>query len=114
LLGFVGVELEAGVSIVFAVIFGIAVDDTIHFLSKYKLARNKGLSVEDSLKITFTETGKAICLTTIILFFGFLVMLFSIHPPSVIVGTLIAVTLFSALFSDLLFIPVLIRWFLRE
>ena len=35
LLGFLGIELEAGVSIVFAVIFGIAVDDTIHFLSKY-------------------------------------------------------------------------------
>ncbi|MEL6357917.1 MAG: MMPL family transporter, partial [Bacteroidota bacterium] len=40
-IGFLGIELEAGVSIVFAVIFGIAVDDTIHFLSKYKLARNK-------------------------------------------------------------------------
>lgn len=114
LLGFIGVELEAGVSIVFAVIFGIAVDDTIHFLSKFKLARNKGKSIEESLKITFTETGKAICLTTIILFFGFLVMLFSIHPPSVVVGTLIAVTLFSALISDLLFIPLMIRWFLKE
>ena len=112
LLGYLGVELEAGVSIVFAVIFGIAVDDTIHFLSKFKLAQNKGLSIEESLKITFTETGKAICLTTIILFFGFLIMLFSIHPPSVIVGTLIAATLFSALFGDLLFIPVLIRWLL--
>ncbi len=109
LLGFLGVELEAGVSIVFAVIFGIAVDDTIHFLSKYKLARNKGLDEEAALLVTFTETGKAICLTTVILFFGFLVMLFSIHPPSVTIGLLISVTLFSALISDLLIIPVLIR-----
>ena len=114
LLGFLGIELEAGVSIVFAVIFGIAVDDTIHFLSKYKLSRNKGYTMEESLKITFEETGKAICLTTIILFFGFLVMLFSIHPPSVVVGTLISVTLFSALFSDLLFIPILMRALLKE
>lgn len=110
LLGYLGIELEAGVSIVFAVIFGIAVDDTIHFLSKYKLARNKGYDVEESLRITFVETGKAICLTTIILFFGFLVMLFSIHPPSVVIGLLISLTLFSALISDLLLIPVLIRW----
>ena len=114
LLGFIGVELEAGVSIVFAVIFGIAVDDTIHFLSKYKLSRGKGMSVEDALYVTFTETGKAIVLTTIILFFGFLVMLFSIHPPSVTVGLLISLTLFSALFADLLFIPPLIRWLMPD
>ncbi|MEL6275386.1 MAG: MMPL family transporter, partial [Bacteroidota bacterium] len=76
-IGFLGIELEAGVSIVFAVIFGIAVDDTIHFLSKYKLARNKGLDVDQAIHITFKETGKAIVLTSIVLFFGFLVMLFS-------------------------------------
>ena len=110
LLGFFGIELEAGISIVFAVVFGIAVDDTIHFLSKFKLAQNKGLSVEESLRITFLETGKAICLTTLILFFGFLVLLFSIHPPSVVVGMLISVTLVSALVGDLLLIPILIRW----
>ncbi|MEM8525446.1 MAG: MMPL family transporter [Bacteroidota bacterium] len=114
LLGYLNIELEAGVAIVFAVIFGIAVDDTIHFLSKFKLARNKGKTVEEALLITFTETGKAIALTTIILFFGFLVMLFSIHPPSVVIGMLISVTLFSALFSDLLFIPLLIRWMMRD
>jgi len=114
LLGFLKVDLEAGVSIVFAVVFGIAVDDTIHFLSKYKLARNKGLSVEESLEITFLETGKAIVLTSIILFFGFLVMLFSVHPPSVVVGLLISLTLVSALVSDLLLIPVLIRWIMPK
>lgn len=114
LLGYIGIELEAGVSIVFAVIFGIAVDDTIHFLSKFKLAQNKGHDIETALRITFLETGKAICLTTLILFFGFLVMLFSIHPPSVTIGLLISLTLFSALISDLLLIPVLIRWFLGD
>lgn len=110
LIGYLGIELEAGVSIVFAVIFGIAVDDSIHFLSKYKLALNKGLDREAAIQITFLETGKAIVLTSIILFFGFLVMLFSIHPPSVVVGLLISLTLLSALVSDLLLIPVLIRW----
>lgn len=110
LIGYLAIELEAGVSIVFAVIFGIAVDDTIHFLSKYKLALNKGMEREEAIKITFVETGKAIVLTSIILFFGFLVMLFSIHPPSVVVGLLISLTLLSALVSDLLLIPVMIRW----
>jgi predicted RND superfamily exporter protein len=114
LLGYLNIELEAGIAIVFAVIFGIAVDDTIHFLSKFKLSRDKGKTIEEALHITFLETGKAIALTTIILFFGFLVMLFSIHPPSVVIGLLISLTLFSALFSDLLFIPILIRWLMKE
>ncbi|MCB0705930.1 MAG: MMPL family transporter [Saprospiraceae bacterium] len=114
MLGFLGIELEAGVAIVFAVAFGIAVDDTIHFLSKVKLVRNRGKSLEESLRITTMETGKAIVLTSVILFFGFLVMLFSIHPPSVTVGLLISMTLFSALLSDLLFIPPLMRWLMPE
>jgi len=114
LLGYLGIELEAGVSIVFAVVFGIAVDDTIHFLSKYKLARNKGKTIEESIKVTFQETGKAITFTTIILFFGFMVMFFSNHPPSVTVGILISVTLVGALICDLFLLPVLMRNFLKE
>ncbi|THH37916.1 efflux RND transporter permease subunit [Neolewinella litorea] len=110
MLGFLGIELEAGVSIVFAVIFGIAVDDTIHFLSKYKLARRRGLPVQEAIHLTFRETGKAIVLTSVVLFFGFLVMLFSISPPSVTIGLLISLTLASALISDLLLIPLLLRW----
>lgn len=114
LLGFLGIQLEAGVSIVFAVVFGIAVDDTIHFLSKYKLARNKKKSVEESIKITFEETGKAITFTTIILFFGFLMMFFSNHPPTVTVGILISVTLVGALICDLFLLPVLMRSILKD
>lgn len=113
ILGYLGIELEAGISIVFAVIFGIAVDDTIHFLSKYKLARLAGKPMEPALKVTFTETGKAIVLTSIVLFFGFLIMLFSINPPSVTVGLLISATLISALLADLLLIPVMIRKWLK-
>ena len=109
-LGYLGIELEAGVSIVFAIIFGIAVDDTIHFLAKYKLARDKGLDTEAAIALTFREAGKAIVLTSIVLFFGFLVMLFSIHPPSVTIGLLISLTLLSAVFSDLLLIPLMLRW----
>ncbi len=110
MLGFLGIELDAGVSIVFAIIFGIAVDDTIHFLSKYKLARRRGLAVTEAIHLTFRETGKAIVLTSVVLFFGFLVMLFSISPPSVTIGLLISLTLASALVSDLLLIPILLKW----
>ncbi|MFN7119314.1 MAG: efflux RND transporter permease subunit, partial [Saprospiraceae bacterium] len=113
-LGFVGVELEAGISIIFSVIFGIAVDDSIHFLSKFKLAQQKGLDREAALRITFLEAGKPIVLTTVLLFFGFLVMLFSSSPTTATVGWLISITLVTALICDLFMLPVLIRWFLKE
>jgi len=114
ILGFVGVDLEAGIAIVFAIAFGIAVDDTIHFLSKYKLERGKGKSVDQALEVTFKETGKAIIITSIILFFGFLVLFFSIHPPSRSIGILIAVTLVTALVADLYLIPILIRMMIKK
>ncbi|HRG64347.1 MAG TPA: MMPL family transporter, partial [Saprospiraceae bacterium] len=113
LLGYFNIELEAGISIIFAVIFGIAVDDTIHFLTRFKLCIGEGLSVEESLAATFKDTGKALVLTTVILFFGFLVMLFSSHPPSLIVGVLVSITLVSALICDLYLLPLLIRYWYK-
>jgi uncharacterized protein len=114
LLGFLGVPLEAGIATVFSIVFGIATDDTVHFLSNFKVCRTQGMSVEDSIRLTLAETGKAMCLSSIILFFSFLVMLFSIHPPSVMVGALVSVTLMGALFCDLLLAPVLVRWLIKD
>lgn len=111
ILGFLGIPLEAGLSVVFAIVFGIAVDDTIHFLGKYKLGITQGLSKEEALEKTFTHTGRALVITTIILFFGFMVMLFSIHQPSITIGIIISVTLMAALIIDLLLLPVLLRKF---
>ena len=109
ILGFLGIPLEAGLSVVFAIVFGIAVDDTIHFLGKYKLGITQGLDKEASLEKTFAQTGRALVITTIILFFGFMVMLFSIHQPSITIGLIISVTLVTALILDLLLLPVLLR-----
>lgn len=111
ILGFLGIPLEAGLSVIFAIVFGIAVDDTIHFLGKYKLGITQGLSKEAALEKTFAQTGRALVITTLILFFGFMVMLFSIHQPSITIGIIISVTLAAALVIDLLLLPVLLRKF---
>lgn len=113
-LGFLNIPLEASLSVVFAIVFGIAVDDTIHFLGKYKLGITQRLTQEESLDKTFAHTGRALVITTIILFFGFMVMLFSIHQPSITIGLIISVTLVTALILDLLLLPVLIRKMLKE
>ena len=109
IIGFLGIALEAGVAIVFAIIFGIAIDDTIHLLSKFKLCKSKGMDTETAIQTTLTETGKAICLTTVILFFGFLSLFMSSNPPAITVGLLISSTLLSALICDVLIIPVMLR-----
>ncbi len=112
-MGFYGIELEAGVSIVFSVIFGIAVDDTIHTLSKLKAFRDKGYKTDSALYMTMMEVGKPMIHTAIILFFGFMVMLFSVNPPSQNVGILMSFTLASALVSDLFLLPVMARWLMK-
>ncbi len=109
LLGYFGITLDAGISIIFTIVLGIAVDDSIHFLSRFKLLRGQGIAVEHAIQATMMETGKPIVQTTILLFFGFLVLLFSINPPSVYVGLVISTTLVSALVCDLLLLPVLLR-----
>lgn len=109
ILGYADIPLEAGVAIVFAIIFGIAIDDTIHLLSKFKLTKDRGYNTEESIRITLLETGKALCLTTVILFFGFLSLLMSVNPPAITIGILISSTLVSALVCDLLIIPIMLR-----
>ncbi|KAA2216756.1 efflux RND transporter permease subunit [Maribacter flavus] len=113
-LGYLNIPLEASLSVVFAIVFGIAVDDTIHFLGKYKLGITQGLTQEQALEKTFAHTGRALVITTLILFFGFLVLLFSIHQPSITIGIIISVTLVTALILDILLLPVLIRKMIKE
>lgn len=114
MLGALGIALDASTAIIFAIAFGIAVDDSIHFLSKFRHERALGAPLETALERCFTETGKAIFLTSIILFFGFGVLLFSATPGTVYVGLMISLTLFSAVFADLLLLPWLIRLFRRS
>jgi len=113
-MGYLGIDMEAGVSIIFTVIFGIAVDDTIHFLTRYKLARSAGMHNDASIQVTIMESGKAIIITSIVLFFGFMNMIFSVSPPTFNIGILISTTLVGALLCDIFLLPVLMRYTYRD
>ena len=67
IMGLMGVELKISTAIIFTIAFGIAVDDTIHFLGKYKFELMKGKSPLYALKRSYLTTGKAMILTTLIL-----------------------------------------------
>jgi len=113
-MGFTGIPLKVTTSIIFTIAFGIAVDDTIHFLSKFRLELAKGKSKMYALKRTYISTGKAIVITSLILCGGFLTLIFSDFLGTYYVGLLISLTLIFAVLSDLLLLPVLIMLFYKS
>lgn len=109
-MGYFGISLKASTSIIFTLAFGIAVDDTIHFLSKLKLQFQKELDLDTALRNTFQETGKALCITTFILFCGFGSLIGSDFAATFYIGLLLSITLLSALIADLFLLPVVVYW----
>jgi predicted RND superfamily exporter protein len=112
-MGFVGVELKISTAIIFTIAFGIAVDDTIHFLGKFKFELMKGRTKVYALKRSYMTTGKAMILTTFILCAGFALLGFSSFLGTFYLGILICITLFVALIADLTLLPVLILLFYK-
>jgi predicted RND superfamily exporter protein len=113
-LGFVGIDLKVSTAIIFTISFGIAVDDTIHFMSKFKLELNKGKSFLYALKRTYLSTGRAIVLTTLILCSGFLLLMLSDFLGTFYIGLLLSLTLLFALISDLFILPILLLYFFKN
>jgi len=107
-MGYLGIDLKTSTSIVFTIAFGIAVDDTIHFLGKFKYELMKGKSKVYALKRTYLTTGKAMILTTLILCAGFLLLVFSSFLGTFNMGLLLCITLFVALIADITILPVLL------
>ena len=105
---FVG-EVGLGLSVVMGVTLGIIVDDTVHFLSKYVRARREmNLSSEDAVRYSFSNVGKALLITTMVLVAGFGVMATSTFKVNADMGLLTAVTILIALIIDFFFLPPLL------
>jgi uncharacterized protein len=113
-LGFAGVDLKVSTAVIFTISFGIAVDDTLHFISRFRQELQKGKSIIYAVKRTFLSTGRAIVLTSVILCAGFLLLIFSDFLGTFYVGLLISLTLLFALLCDLFLLPVLILLFFKE
>jgi len=112
-MGFTGVELKTSTSIIFTIAFGIAVDDTIHFLGKFKYELMKGKGKLYALKRSYLSTGKAMILTTLILSSGFLLLMFSSFLGTFYMGLLLCITFIVALVADLTLLPVLLLLFYK-
>lgn len=113
-MGVAGFDLKVSTSIIFGIAFGIAVDDSIHFLSKYRLELGKGRSHIWALRRTSISTGKAIILTSLILCAGFATLISSDFTSTYYVGLLISITLAVAVLADLVTLPVLLDRFAKR
>jgi len=113
-MGLFGIKLTASTAIVFVISFGIAVDDTIHFLTRYKLERNLGRTQDVAIRNTILGTGKAMIITSLVLMSGFVLLLASNFGGTFNTGLFTALTIIFALLADIFLIPILIRRILKD
>lgn len=100
--------LDIGTVLVTSVCLGIAVDDTIHFLSGYHHWLREGHERESAIAMVFTHTGPALVVTTLVLVAGFGTFAFASYVPNVNFGILTALILSTALITDLFLLPALL------
>ncbi len=108
-MGFTGIPLKPSTILVFSIAFGISVDDTIHFLAKYRQELiSNGWKINKAVFAALRETGISMFYTSIVLFFGFSVFLSSNFGGTQALGGLVAVTLLMAMLANLVLLPSLL------
>jgi len=109
LMGFIGIPIKPSTILIFSIAFGISVDDTIHFLAKYRQElQDNNWQIKKSVYNSIRETGLSMFYTSIVLFFGFSVFIVSNFGGTVALGALVSGTLLLAMLSNLLLLPSLL------
>ena len=108
-MGFFNIPIKPSTILVFSIAFGISVDDTIHFLVKYRqelIANN--WKIRKSVFASLRETGISMFYTSIVLFFGFSVFMTSSYGGTIALGGLVSTTLLFAMLANLVLLPSLL------
>ena len=108
LMGLLGIPLDTDTLLIAPVILGIAVDDTIHFMTHYRVELTKSKSISIALESAIREVGQAVMFTTMVIGLGFAVLSFSDYLGMAKVGFFGSLSIFFALFCDLFLIPAMI------
>ncbi|MCS7004634.1 MAG: MMPL family transporter [Cytophagales bacterium] len=112
MMGWLGIPLKPSTAIVFSIAFGISVDDTIHYLAKYRQELlERHYNVLRAISISLHETGKSMFYTSVVLFFGFIIFAFSSFGGTIALGILTSSTLLYAMLTNLILLPSLLRTF---
>ena len=109
IMGFTGIPIKASTILVFSIAFGISVDNTIHFLAKYRQElRVTGWNIRQSVVLALKETGVSMLYTSVVLFFGFGIFALSGFGGTQALGVLVSLTLLVAVTSNLILLPSLL------
>lgn len=103
--GVISGEINLGLSVVASMTLGIIVDDTVHFLAKYKRARDNGKDAEAAVRYAFSSVGRALLITTLVLVTGFSMLAFSAFRLNSDMGLATALIIVIALLVDFFFLP---------
>ncbi|MCL2329179.1 MAG: MMPL family transporter [Bacteroidetes bacterium] len=109
LMGFLGIPIKPSTVLVFSIAFGNVTDDCIHFLARYRQElRHTNWDIGKSVLLTIRETNPSMIYTSIILFCGFGIFIFSQFGGTQALGALVAMTVFTAMISNNLLLPSLL------
>jgi predicted RND superfamily exporter protein len=104
-MGYAGIKLDVATVMIASVALGIAVDDTIHFIYRFKKEASGSASYTQPIFSTLSSTGKAIICTSMVNLCGFSVLCFSDFRPMIYFGLLTGITILAALVGDLIILP---------
>lgn len=110
-MGLLGITLDTDTLLIAPVIIGVAVDDTIHFMTSYRLELIKTRNMQQALENTLRDVGRAVMFTTLILGLGFAILSFSEYLGIAKIGMFGGLAIFVALLCDLLLLPALLMIF---
>ena len=109
LMGYFNISIKPSTILVFSIAFGISIDDTIHFLAKYRQElKANHWNIKHAVMNALKETGVSMFYTSIVLFFGFSIFIASDFGGTVALGLLVSVTLLFAMMANLLLLPSLL------
>lgn len=109
-MGFMGVDIKPSTAVIFTIALGIAVDDSIHYLARFRIEYLRRGAIFPALTATTVRTGRAIIVTSIILIAGFGTLITSAFTSTAMMGILVCATIFGALIADLFILPALFYW----
>ncbi|MEE2786754.1 MAG: MMPL family transporter, partial [Myxococcota bacterium] len=108
-----GLTLDIASATIAAIVLGISIDDTIHFIGHWRRGESQGLSWHNNVSSTYTHAGRPATITTCLLITGFPILMFAEVKTVFFFGLLTTVAAFAALVADLLLLPLLLRLFPR-
>jgi len=109
-MGYMGIAIKPSTAVIFTISLGIAIDDSIHYLARFRVEYLERKAMWPSLAATTVKTGRAIIITSMILIAGFGTLISSTFTSTAMMGLLVCITIGSALIADLLLLPSLFYW----